>query len=666
MIADAAPVFLLSFHRRDELAALTERCGWLAVGARRVAAAERRFVTSGATVAVVDARDAFAEGLAAMRCLADAVEANGAALLAILSETDLDRLGEVYAAGATHYLAEPFATCEYAQALRFAERLAERINGGHPTARRPKPAAIDALGWQWQQGAPRVRLSSALARAIGARTLEPRVTSIARRLGRQGLRSLRGALATLLDTGESTAFSHDGDGGRLVHRLRLDDDIVIARVEELDEAGGHVAAGSRDLLTGLQDAKAARRWLEAAIRAEGDGAGGVAVLLVSVSRFEIITAAFGVDVGDALLRIVARRIERLALRGRRMIARMAGAEFLVGLPAPVTAEEAGFLGRALADAVRRPFVAGEHVINLASHVGIAVAEPNDDAAALLRRASGALADAKTGEGGPVRLLSAPDVDAAVAQNQLEIDLRSALAQGEIELLYQPQIAVTTGQVVGVEALARWRHPRLGELGAETLFAAAERSDYLVQLSQHVQRQVVAEVTAWPAVLQRLRVAINVTAAEMLLPRFAEDFIAMIDAGGLDRRRVTVEVTEGGLIDDLNIAADLLAALRAGGLRVAIDDFGTGYSSLAYLKALPLDYLKIDKHLSQDIVGSPRDRVVVRGVIDMARSLGLAVIAEGVETAEQLSLLAQEGCNFYQGFLSAPPLDLPALEAMVRR
>ena len=138
---------------------------------------------------------------------------------------------------------------------------------------------------------------------------------------------------------------------------------------------------------------------------------------------------------------------------------------------------------------------------------------------------------------------------------------------------------------------------------------------------------------------------------------------MIDESGFARERVTVEVTESGLIEDLSAAAALLAELREGGLRVAIDDFGTGYSSLAYLKALPLDYLKIDKRLSEDIVGSSRDRIVVRGVIDMARSLGLDVIAEGVETVEQLALLAEEGCTLYQGFLCSPPVsaaELPKL------
>jgi EAL domain-containing protein (putative c-di-GMP-specific phosphodiesterase class I) len=181
----------------------------------------------------------------------------------------------------------------------------------------------------------------------------------------------------------------------------------------------------------------------------------------------------------------------------------------------------------------------------------------------------------------------------------------------------------------------------------------------------VQRRAIDAAAAWPEALAHLRLAVNITAADIVRPGFAQTFLAMVEESGFAPERLTVEVTESGLIEDLAGAAALLAHLRGGGLRVAIDDFGTGYSSLAYLKALPLDYLKIDKRLSQDIAGSTRDRIVVRSVIDMARSLGLDVIAEGVETEEQLALLAAEGCTLYQGFLCAAPLDTQALVELVR-
>ena len=184
------------------------------------------------------------------------------------------------------------------------------------------------------------------------------------------------------------------------------------------------------------------------------------------------------------------------------------------------------------------------------------------------------------------------------------------------------------------------------------------------MSEHIQGLVLTRAARWPQALAGLRVSVNLTAADVARPGYAALFLARLDASGFPRGRLTIEITESGLMEDLTAASAFLAALRGAGCRIAIDDFGTGYSSLAYLKTLPLDYLKIDRALTRDIGGSARDRVVVGGVITMARSLGLGVIAEGVETTDQRALLAAAGCDLYQGFLTAPPLDEAALVAMM--
>jgi diguanylate cyclase (GGDEF)-like protein len=427
-----------------------------------------------------------------------------------------------------------------------------------------------------------------------------------------------------------------------------------------------IGSQSRDLMTGVRDARAARSWIQRQIEGAGDAQPAIVVLLLAVSRFDTINAAFGRNTGDAVLQAAARRIERL-IDGdgrRRLIARIAGAEFAVLLAAPTSLGEGAFIAGQLVEEIGRPFMSGDHVITLGSRVGVVASAPGDSAATLLRRASAALAEAKASDAGPVRVLDAGALSDNALDDQLEIDLRRALDQDEIEVLFQPQVSTATGRIVGVEALARWRHPRYGELGAITLFNVAERSDYLVQLSDHVQRKAVLAAAAWPEALSGLRLSVNITAADIVRPGFAEQFIALVRESGFPPGRLTVEVTEGGLIEDLGAAGMLLARLREGGLRVAIDDFGTGYSSLAYLKALPLDYLKIDKRLVEDITGSARDQVVVRSVIDMARSLGLEVIAEGVETEDQLVLLAREGCTLYQGFLCSPPIDAAHLVALI--
>ena len=232
------------------------------------------------------------------------------------------------------------------------------------------------------------------------------------------------------------------------------------------------------------------------------------------------------------------------------------------------------------------------------------------------------------------------------------------------MLFQPQVVIAGGTIAVVEALARWRHPRRGPLGAGALLAAAERAGLGIVLSEHIQSLALARAARWPAGLGRLRLALNVTAADIARADFVARFLARVDASGIARARVTAEITETGLIDDLDAARGLLTALREAGCRVAVDDFGTGYSSLAYLAALPLDYLKIDRALTQDIAGDRRQRAVTEGVLAIARALHLETVAEGVETEHQRALLAGHGCTYYQGFLCAPPLDDAALAALV--
>jgi EAL domain-containing protein (putative c-di-GMP-specific phosphodiesterase class I) len=316
----------------------------------------------------------------------------------------------------------------------------------------------------------------------------------------------------------------------------------------------------------------------------------------------------------------------------------------------VCSSDLTFLARQLIGAVGQPFSAGDHLIRLIARCGIAQARAEDDVTQLLRRAGTALSDARQAGGEGIRILSAEKQSRQVDADRLETDLRLALDRGEISIVFQPQYPVDSDRISGVEALARWSHAHYGPLGAGILFATAERSDYMLPLSAHIQAEALRQAAAWPRALADLRLSINVTAADIAQPGFMVDFLRLVDRSGFPRSRLTVEITESGLIEDVGAASALLTALRAEGLGVAIDDFGTGYSSLAYLKNLPLDYLKIDSGLAQDIAGTARDRIIVRGVIHMAKSLGLKVVAEGVETEEQLALLAREGCDYYQGFL----------------
>ncbi|MEG3180501.1 putative bifunctional diguanylate cyclase/phosphodiesterase [Sphingomonas sp. LT1P40] len=639
------PLFLLSFRQRDELAALAAKAGWRVVAARRADGAERRLLASGAAVAVVDARGAVDEGLAAVRALAGAVGANGGALMVLVSRGDAARLGEFYDAGATQFLASPMREAEFVQALRFAARHARRVGGDGAV----QPAAAEPLGWRYDPALDSMQVTPALAAMLGL-SEQPSVRTLLRRVEATDRGALRSALARLRQGLQATAFAHELTGaGRVVEHLQRDD--RTGRIHGLIERLGQVDASAavRDALTKVRDAAGARRWIERRLADRRP----VTVVLAALNRFDVVNTAYGRDAGDAVLRSASARLTEVAreVGGRRaIVARMGGAEFLVA----ADDAEAAALAHAAArveNVLARPFVIGDAIAPMGARVAVVTSEPGDSVATLLKHASEALA----GDGGPSSQLS---VDA------LAVDLRRAMDAGEIDLRFQPQVAVSTGEIAGVEALARWQHPERGEVGAEPLFAAAERAGLELALSEHVQRLALAQAARWPASLSDLRLSINVTSADVARIGFADLFLDWVDASGFPRGRLTVEITEGGLIGDLSEAARLLAELRTAGCRVAIDDFGTGYSSLAYLKALPLDYLKIDRKLTQDIAGSPRDRVVVRGVIDMARSLGLTVIAEGVETEEQLELLAKEGCQYYQGFLCAEPLAVAALAELM--
>jgi diguanylate cyclase (GGDEF)-like protein len=665
------PLFLLSFRYRNDLAELVERAGWQVIAARRADGIERRFISSGATIAVIDAREAIEEAIAACEAVGPAVNSAGAALLVIIDDKDL--LERFQAAGTTHYLATPFDETELRASLGFADRFVERVaGGGRAASERASLRLAESEAWIWKPGDRLVTISPVFADRIGA-TGESVPMSMLFRLMDQSTRKLaREAIDRLLASGRPTAFAHRSalHGDRLAHHLSFDEQrgAVVAWIE----ASRHEPeneSDQNDALTGLPTADRIRRWVEERLADEEAPNPRCALLMLGIMRFGLVNAAFGRTTGDAVLQGVARRIERVIDRlglGNALIARTAGSEFTIALGPPVTADSAELIANRLVESVAWPFVSGESLIPLSCRVGIAAidADGRRDAGVLLQRAAAALAAAKHGDTGLVRALDADSEAEAHRRNQLEIDLRRALDNDQIDILFQPQVDISTGLIMGVEALARWRHPQLGELGAVPLFATAARSDFVVQLSTHVQQRALQTAAAWPERMGRLRMSVNVTSADIARPNFLDDFLDRVDEAGFPRDRLTVEVTESGLIADLAGAAELLASLRRAGLRVAIDDFGTGYSSLAYLKALPLDYLKIDKTLAEDITGSTRDRIVVRAVIDMARSLGLAVITEGVETTAQLSLLAREGCNFYQGYLCSPPVDSATLEAML--
>lgn len=250
----------------------------------------------------------------------------------------------------------------------------------------------------------------------------------------------------------------------------------------------------------------------------------------------------------------------------------------------------------------------------------------------------------------------------VSPGMLEADLLSALDRREIEVLFQPQFSCTTGAVVGAEALARWQHPSLGEIGARDLFAVAERAALVAPLSRHVVARALEDAATWP---DNLTLSLNITPEELGDPRFAADFAALIGRSEIAPQRLMLEITEDLLLRNLAQAGSALKALRGLGFRTALDDFGAGFCNFRYLRELPLDALKLDKAMVEGVPADATALAVLRAIVALAKALGLAVYAEGIEDEIQRAAITAEGCDYWQGFLRAQPMPSESVLALAR-
>jgi EAL domain-containing protein (putative c-di-GMP-specific phosphodiesterase class I) len=250
----------------------------------------------------------------------------------------------------------------------------------------------------------------------------------------------------------------------------------------------------------------------------------------------------------------------------------------------------------------------------------------------------------------------------VSPGVLEADLLRALDRREIEVLFQPQFSCGTGAVIGAEALARWRHPSLGEIGARDLFAIAERAALVAPLSRHVVARALEDAATWP---DSLTLSLNITPEELGDPRFAADFAALIGQSVIPPQRLMLEITEDLLLRNLAQAASALRALRGLGFRTALDDFGAGFCNFRYLRELPLDALKLDKAMAEGVPGDATALAVLRAIVALGKALGLAVYAEGIEDEIQRAAITAEGCDVWQGFLRAQPMPSERVVALAR-
>lgn len=405
-----------------------------------------------------------------------------------------------------------------------------------------------------------------------------------------------------------------------------------------------------DALTGLPGRDAARlklgEWLD---RGEP-----VHAFLIGLRRFDAVNLAYGSAAGDAALAEVAARIRHFAhgeIDGAWIAARGGGGQFLVIATEACSRERWQMVGAQVLDLLAGPIPVGGHTLRLSPRGALIRSLGGEDADSLLDRLGQTLATVMTASGRRLLWADGEMTRAGRSAAQLEGDLMRAIDLGEIEAVYQPQWSSADDRLTGAEALARWNHPRLGRIGAGTLFAIAERADHVAQLSRHIAQTALTGARDWPG---GLRLSLNVTPNDLAQGNFASDFAALVKASGFPAERLTLEVTEQVLLADIAQAALALEELSGLGMRIALDDFGAGFCNFRYLKLLPLHYLKLDRSMIEG-AQNPRDLAVLRAILAMAGALELSVIAEGVEREDQRLLVAAEGCETYQGFLRAQPL-----------
>lgn len=423
----------------------------------------------------------------------------------------------------------------------------------------------------------------------------------------------------------------------------------------------HIA--SHDPLTDLPN----RRLLHERVELElTQNKGSFALLLVDLDRFKSVNDAFGHASGDRLLLQVAARLTEAAT-GRSMVARISGDEFVLlqtGVTAPSPSEA---LARDVIARLSAPFLIDGHEVVIGCTIGIAMCPEDDvDPEKLLKCADLAMYRAKADGRNTFRFYSPEMTVLAQPSIVLEADLRKAIGREQLLLHYQPQIDLPSGRLVGAEALLRWMRPGVGLTPPDAFLPLAEESGLIVEIGAWVLREACAQAMVWREHgLPPIRIAVNLSPVQFLRQDLVHLVADTLDATGLEPDQLELELTESGLLDDVQRTTATLHGLKNLGVKVSVDDFGVGYSSLSYVKNFPIDRLKIDRSFISNLTTNSREEAIVRAIGSLAASLGVRVIAEGVETPQQLECLRAQRCDEAQGYLISRPVPAREFAALLQ-
>jgi len=447
-----------------------------------------------------------------------------------------------------------------------------------------------------------------------------------------------------------TILAVTNDKGEVTNYIGMFEDIT--QEKEAEERIAHLAY--HDTLTDLANRRLFEDRLEQALRHAHRASTSTALLYVDLDRFKPINDTFGHKAGDLLLKEVAQRL-RGCVRDSDTVARLGGDEFALILHG-VAQNQATLTAQRVIDALARAFQIDHHDVFIGASIGIGL-YPSDgvDATSLIKHADIAMYQAKQAGRNTYRFFKPEMNIGALERLQLENDLRRAIELQEFELYYQPQVDIATGTIVGAEALIRWHHPERGLIAPATFIRICEETGLIVPIGVWVLEQACRQAVAWQSTAPNgFRVAINLSARQFQ-PQIVDTVRDTLQRTGATPQMLELELTESMVMQDPDAAIELLHAMAELGIRLAIDDFGTGYSSLSYLKRFPLHKLKVDRSFVQDIPADSNDAAITAATIALAHSLNLAVIAEGVETSEQLAFLRRHDCDQFQGYYCSHPV-----------
>ncbi len=452
-------------------------------------------------------------------------------------------------------------------------------------------------------------------------------------------------------TGEFTSTPLMQDG-RIVNFLGVARDVTERK--QAEDTIRHLA--HHDALTGLPNRALFEDRLRQALAQSARSGDALAVMFLDIDRFKLVNDTMGHDSGDRLLQQVAEELGSIVREGDT-VARVGGDEFTILLTGVSGKEGAVDIAERILDRLKQPRLIGSREFRVTTSIGITV-YPGDgtDSETLLGNADTAMYRAKELGRDNYQLFSPAMNDTMLERLALESDLRNAVERGEFVLHYQPIIDVKSGQITAVEALIRWRHPQRGLVAPDDFIPFTEETGLIMQIGEYALREACAQTRAWQDDgFDPVRMMVNLSARQLLNAGLVKDIARILDETGLPAEFLHLEITESAVMKNIEWSGMILQQLRAMGIAVSIDDFGTGYSSLGYLKRLPIDAVKIDRSFIRDLATDANDNAIVTAIIAIARSLKLRVIAEGVETTEQLDFLRSHHCDAFQGFLVSAPV-----------